>query len=110
MPVPKKQTSLEEDFLANARERLQRVRAGGGLNEFIPHVTPGYTPPRHLAPLVDELERAVNGQRVRVVCHAPPRHGKTESVLHCIGWGLRRKPRLVFGYATYGADLSYSKS
>jgi phage terminase large subunit-like protein len=31
-------------------------------------------------------------------------------VLHAIAWYLKNDPRTVCGYATYGADLSYSKS
>ena len=80
-----------------------------GINEFIPRISRGYTAPRHLSALVEELERSQR-EPVRVVCHAPPRHAKTETVLHAIAWMLRANPKEVCGYATYGADLSYSKS
>ncbi len=79
------------------------------LNAFIPRITPGYAPPLHLAPLVEELERS-RREPVRIVCHAPPRHGKTDTVLRAIAWILRANPKAVCGYASYGADLSYSKS
>lgn len=41
---------------------------------------------------------------------APPRHGKTEALLHGVAWGLAQRPELTFGYATYSADLARSKS
>ncbi len=102
--------SLSADFLDQARRRAAVLgSAREGLDAFIPRVSAGYSAPHHLAPLIAELERA-HREPVRLVCHAPPRHGKTESVLHAIAWYLRQNPRLVCGYATYGADLSYSKS
>lgn len=91
-------------------ERSPVVAGGGGLLEFIPQLSPHYEPPLHLRPLVEVLERAAAGERVRAVCHAPPRHGKTETVEHAIVYALLKNPKIVCGYATYGADLSYSKS
>ena len=91
-----------------ARAAFSSKRAAG-LYDFIPATSPHYKAPVHLAPLVRELERA-RAEPVRIVCHAPPRHGKTETVLHAIAWYLKQDPRTVCGYATYGADLSYSKS
>ena len=102
--------TLAADFLAAARKRHAAITAPSEtLNDFIPRVRRGYTKPLHLAPLVAELERS-RREPVRVVCHAPPRHAKTETVLSAIAHGLAIDPRRVFGYATYGADLSYSKS
>jgi predicted phage terminase large subunit-like protein len=85
------------------------LTGGTGLLDFIPRLTPGYQPPRHLAPLVEVLQRC-HRERVRAVCHAPPRHGKTETVEHAVVWYLLQNPKIVCGYATYGANLSYMKS
>lgn len=85
------------------------LAGGGGLLEFVPRLSPHYVAPEHLAPLVELLERC-HRERVRAVCHAPPRHGKTETVEHAIVWYLLQNPRVVCGYATYGANLSYMKS
>lgn len=99
-----------------ARERLA-ARSGAGqsntpetLLDFIPHLSPAYSSPRHLTPLTQRLEAAVAGQRQRVLCCAPPRHAKTETLLHAIAFALARHPRLVFAYATYGDRLARSKS
>lgn len=87
-----------------------RIEPGsGGLLDFIADITPGYERPVHLGPLIDALERA-HKEPLRIVCHAPPRHGKTDSVIRAIAWYLRQDPRMLCGYATYGANLSYSKS
>ena len=100
--------------VALARSAMAPRRSDGAadsidLGSFIPRITPGFSNPKHLAPLIAELDRA-DSQPVRLVCHAPPRHAKTESVLRAIALYLKRDPRKVCGYATYGADLSYSKS
>lgn len=91
-------------------ERAEASAASSTLASFISNISSGYSAPNHLAPFIAELDRALAGQPVRCVIHAPPRHGKSESALHAIVLGLRRNPRLTFAYATYGADLSYSKS
>lgn len=100
---------IDDLGVAIERKRAERQHISEGLDAFIPRISRGYVAPLHLAPLIRELERA-HREPVRLVCHAPPRHGKTESVLHAIAWYLRQRPQLVAGYATYGADLSYSKS
>ena len=88
-------------------EEEERLRS---LVDFIPALSPKYMAPTHLAPLLDRFERAVNGEPMRVCCSAPPRHAKTESVLHVPAFALRRKPELVLSYSTYADRLSRSKS
>lgn len=92
--------------LARAIEEL-RLRS---LVEYVHHLTPKYMPPRHLTPLARRFELALDGQPQRIVCAAPPRHGKTETVLHVPSFGLRRRPELTFSYSTYADRLSRSKS
>lgn len=59
--------------------------------------------------MVAELERAWR-EPVRVTCHAPPQHAKTDTVLAFVVATLKRAPHIKFGYATYDADLAKSKS
>lgn len=63
----------------------------------------------HLSKLTAVLERAWTN-RVRAVVHAPPRHGKTDTISHWIAATLLRFPRTRIGYVTYSAELSLSKS
>lgn len=88
-----------------------------GLQEFIPRLSPSFHSPAHLLKLTNAFERAVErarkpetGDPVRVVCSVPPRHEKTETMLHGVAWGLRRRPELTFGFISYGAALAESKS
>lgn len=79
------------------------------LMQFIPHASPKFHEPRHLQPFID-LFSDIGKRPMRVVGHAPPRHSKTESILHCIAHGVRKDPSLLFGYSTYAMDLTISKS
>jgi len=81
----------------------------GPLLDFIPTISPRFMKPRHLAPIAEQFE-LIGKKALRLVAHAPPRHSKTELVLHTIAHGLRKDPTGVYGYASYGQDLTFSKS
>ncbi|MCK6552644.1 hypothetical protein L6R52_42870 [Myxococcota bacterium] len=86
---------------------IERRRAP--LAEVIPRLSPRFVAPYHLAPLLDALELA-RTQRVRRVVSLPPRHAKTETILHWIASYLRRHPDRTVAYVSYAADLAHSKS
>ena len=99
-------SGLELDLL-RAVEHEKRLRS---LPDFISWASPKYMRPTHLEPLLRRFELAVEGVPQRVCCSAPPRNGKTESVLHVPAFALRRKPELTLSYSTYADRLSRSKS
>lgn len=78
--------------------------------DWLPALSPEYVPPRHLAPLVECLEAIQRGETVRVVCHTPPRGGKTESLLHAIPWWLKAHPDWRIAYTSYNANQARSKA
>lgn len=65
--------------------------------------------PTHLAPLIDALERTER-EPVRAIVNVPPRHSKTETILHAIARRLRRRPTDTIAYVTYGDRLAKTKS
>lgn len=85
------------------------TRPSADLLSFVPRLNPRYTPPKHLAPLVAEFERAWR-EEVRCTAHAPPRHGKTETVLAFLVLTLLLHPTWTVAYVTYEANLARSKS
>lgn len=91
-------------------EEVLAEQAKRSLLRFVPYLSPRYSSPTHLAKLVDRFERAVRGEAQFVVAHAPPRHAKTETVLHLFPWALLQKPALTFSYTTYADRLARSKS
>lgn len=96
---------------APSLEALDRAIAFKSLPDWVPYVTPRYQAPEHLRPFTDLIERAVlGGEEIRAVIHAPPRHSKTETILHSIPWGLKHHPDWVFGYSSYNAAITRSKS
>lgn len=79
------------------------------LREFIPRVSRGFTPPLHLLPALERLE-SFQAAPCRFVFTVPPRHGKTELVLHWIAWALRICPWLNVAYVTYNGDQAKTMS
>lgn len=105
--------SARRATLAEALERRQASSgapiAGLSLYDFVPRVTPAFTAPTHLAPLVDLLDR-VEREPVRACVSVPPRHSKTETVMHGVARFLARHPDRTVAYVSYAADISRSKS
>lgn len=80
------------------------------LLDFIPEMNPTWVAPRHLEPLAKVLRRIAAGESVRIVVATPPRHGKTETLLHFIVWALKQHPDWTFGYASYAEDIAFAKA
>lgn len=77
----------------------------------MPAVSPLFAPPHHLHKIVDLFRRIEASKKpVRAVVSVPPRHGKTETVLHAIAWWLRKHPERTAAYVSYAADIARSKS
>lgn len=78
----------------------------------MPRTTPAYAAPEHLGRLAELVGRALEGYPIRAVVSVPPRHGKTELLLHAIAWWLSRRGHGgdLLGYASYAADIARSKS
>lgn len=90
-------------------ELRKRRRARVNLYEFVPRISPTYAPPVHLDPLVQALERSWD-EPIKRTCHAPPRHGKTDTLLAFIALSLLRHPERTLGFISYEADVAKSKS
>ena len=85
-----------------------QVFTGLGLSEYM--VACGQQEPRHLAPIVDVLERVAAGEKVRAVIAAPRQHGKSTLILHALAWMLLVYGKLPIAYATYGQQFSGKQS
>jgi predicted phage terminase large subunit-like protein len=80
------------------------------LLDFVPRVTPRWQRPEHLARVAELFERARRGERVRALVSAPPRHGKTELILHAIPWYVAGRRSATVAYVAYGAQFAHGKS
>jgi len=60
--------------------------------------------------ITDVVKRVNAGEEVRTVFSTPPRHGKTITLLNAFVWLMLQDASRTHAYATYGADLSLSKS
>lgn len=79
------------------------------LLEYIPKVTPWYQSPKHLAPVLVPLDSSRHA-RIDDCGSCPPRHGKTDGILHYITRALQEDPRDSIAYFTYNYTQAYRKS
>lgn len=84
------------------------------LMKFLPAVSPDRAEPKHLRQVTDLFERIDDGERVKAVIDTPPRHWKTETILHGCVWLMgrarKRKRDMRVAYGTYAEDLAFEKS
>ena len=59
--------------------------------------------------MIAVLSRSLE-EPIRLIVNVPPRHGKTETLLHYIAWRLLNRPWEKIVYVTFNADLSKRKS
>ena len=87
------------------RRSLRRLRLG----KFIPAISSDRIEPTWLRPHLVKLE-LLDGGRLRICVSVPPRHGKSDSILHWIAWALTRNPKLQILYATHTASFARTQS
>ena len=91
------------------RAASTRTDTPEGLLEFIPHISPRFAPPTHLAPLIERLER-IPDEPQKLIVSVPPRHSKSESLLHFIAHFLKRRPELRVAYCSYAQTFSETQA
>ena len=95
---------------AHARATLRKCGGlDGDIYAFMPTITPKFTAPRHLGPLVDCFHDAEH-TAVSACTSVPPRHSKTETILHSLAWFMRRQPHRMHAYVAYNEELAHSKA
>lgn len=98
---------------ALAEQELRRRKSvtieNADLFQIIPILSPRYEEPRHLSPAIEVL-MATEFSPQRLIISVPPRHGKTETLLHYIAWFLKRNPHKTVAYVSYNSDISGSKA
>lgn len=94
---------------ALARRSALEDLAADDLGAFIELHTPEYEVPEHLRPLLDVLDRSMH-EPVFALIEVPPRHGKTETLLHDLARTLRYKPGEAVAYCSYSSPLALRKS
>jgi len=86
-----------------------RALRGLPLLDFVPALTPKWKAPQHLATLTELCERA-RREPVYACISVPPRHAKTETILHAIVQWLVEEPGVPVCYASYAAKFAEGKS
>lgn len=109
-------SALDAALAAAARDAARDMLAARtgetseSFREFFARTSPGFQFPEHLTELTDAIERIDAGECVELVVSVPPRHGKTETVMHGIAWLLKRNPKREVVFGSYAMDLAVEKS
>ncbi len=88
---------------------LEALAGADSLLDWVKLMSPTYAKPEHLLKLAEVLIRS---QFEPVYCwiSVPPRHAKTETLLHAVPHRLLQDPTCEIAYCTYEANLAYTKS
>lgn len=89
---------------------LRALEGGETLAAYIARNSPRFARiPGHLQKVVDVFQ-ATREREVYATISMPPRHGKTETIAHGLGWRTERDPACLNFYATFGDALSQHTS
>jgi hypothetical protein len=99
----------EIELRAQARREAEVELAEYDLGLFVELTSPKYDRPEHLAPLLGALDRSMR-EPVYALVEVPPRHAKTETLLHGLVRRLRYRPDDAVAYCSYAAPLALRKS
>jgi predicted phage terminase large subunit-like protein len=99
----------EADQRARARLELLEEDSEHDLGLFVELTTPQFRRPTHLAPLTRLLDEAMR-RPVFATVSVPPRHFKTDTLLHGAARMLRFHPERMNAYATYSSEFAERKS
>ena len=91
------------------RQRFDVLRGADAWLDFVTEVSPSWMRPNHLRPIASIFPRAERGP-VRVCVSSPPRHGKTDLLLHMAVRWIKRHPSDTVGFVTHNSRLALSKS
>lgn len=105
---PKPTGPLSSDELALWFE-LESLAGAESILDWVPLMSPTFQRPEHLTQLAEVLVRS-QFEPIYATIAVPPRHSKTETIVHSIPWRLLRDPTCEIAYCTYEANLAYSKS
>lgn len=94
---------------ARARRALEWRKAEGSIARFVALVSPEMDDVPHLRKLDRVLDLALRKPIIAFV-EAPPRHGKTERLLHHCARHLKFRPTDQVAYASYSGPFAYRKS
>ena len=106
---PEPETELQRQFLSS-QQSAERQAASSSLLDFIPVISRKFGSPVHMGPLAQLFERVRKGERVEAVVSTPPRHGKTETLLHGAAYLLYHDPTIQLAYIGYSSDFAHDKS
>jgi predicted phage terminase large subunit-like protein len=69
-----------------------------------------YTKPKHLQPIIDEIDLICNGAVSKMMFSVPPQHYKSVSLLNAVALYLTKYPYKVVAYISYSQTFSQTQT
>jgi hypothetical protein len=112
---PAELKQLGRDGVALDKFHAGRADPKEKLGSFIQRISPAFSDPVHLRPVVKALEQAARAARgeaepVFICLSVPPQHGKTTTISHWLAKTLKRYPEVFAAYVSYNATIAEDKS
>jgi hypothetical protein len=97
------------------KERLilhndQKELATKDVASFICFNNDDYTKPKHLQPIIDEIDLICNGAVSKMMFSVPPQHYKSVSLLNAVALYLTKYPHKVVAYISYSQTFSQTQT
>jgi predicted phage terminase large subunit-like protein len=105
-------TAVRKDTLGRMLQlRQQALEKPETFREYVTRVSPKFKWYDHCIRLADVLQRVADGELLRVIIMAPPRHGKSEQLSRLFSaYYLSRYPERFVALTSYAAELAYTLS
>lgn len=87
-----------------------KKQALNDLGAFIVFNNPDFNKPKHLQPIVNELNSILNGNVSKMMFSVPPQHHKSVTLLNAIALYLTKYPSKVVAYISYSQSFSQTQS
>lgn len=86
-------------------DKFLKQEALKDLGAFIVYNNANYDKPKHLKPIVEELNK-IGKETIKIMFSVPPQHGKSTLLVNLIPKLLSQYPQMMIGYASYSRKIS----
>ena len=91
-------------------DRYAKSEALKDLGAFIVYNNANFDKPKHLKPIINELNEICNGAVSKMMFSVPPQHYKSVSLLNAVALYLTKYPHKVVAYISYSQTFSQTQT
>ena len=90
--------------------KLIKELATKDVASFLMYNNKDYQKPKHLQPIIDEIDLICNGAVSKMMFSVPPQHYKSVSLLNAVALYLTKYPHKVVAYISYSQTFSQTQT